>query len=88
MPFVAIALCVAAAPVAALAVMAVAGLATPFAAAVAICVTILSATAFVLIWARDLDLLAEALHEMEADNVGTGPASEAVGLIPDGATGP
>ena len=51
MPFVTIALCVAAAPVTALAVMALAGLAAPLAATLAIVVTILSAAAFILFWA-------------------------------------
>jgi two-component system phosphate regulon sensor histidine kinase PhoR len=70
MPFIAIALCVAAAPIAALAVMALAGLAAPCAAVAAIVVTALSAAVFTLLWARDVDLLTEAVREIEADTSG------------------
>src|SRR5271154_6735245 len=78
MPFVTIALCVAAAPVTALAVMALTGLAAPLAAILASVVTILSAAVFILVWAHDLELLTAAVHEIEADDSGA-PAVETVG---------
>jgi uncharacterized membrane protein YphA (DoxX/SURF4 family) len=62
MPFVAITLCVAAAPVAALAIMALIGLAAPWPAVAAIVVTLVAAAAFSLLWARDLDLLTAAVQ--------------------------
>jgi two-component system, OmpR family, phosphate regulon sensor histidine kinase PhoR len=78
MPFAAITLCIAAAPVAALAVMAFTGLATPFASIVSIAITLLSASVFSLIWARDLDVLTASVHELEADTDG-GASTESVG---------
>jgi two-component system, OmpR family, phosphate regulon sensor histidine kinase PhoR len=78
MPFVTIALCVAAAPVTALVVMALTGLAAPLAAALAIVATILSAAVFILTWAHDLELLTAAVHEIEADDTGA-PAVETIG---------
>jgi two-component system phosphate regulon sensor histidine kinase PhoR len=74
MPFIAIAICVAAAPVTALAVMALAGLAPAWPVVVAIAVTILSAAAFSLVWARDLDVLTAAVQRIEADDAGPDPA--------------
>jgi two-component system phosphate regulon sensor histidine kinase PhoR len=73
MPFIAIAICVAAAPVTALVVMALAGLASAWPALVAIAVTILSAAAFSLVWARDLDVLTAAVQRIEADDAGPDP---------------
>src|SRR5580658_7456586 len=78
MPFFAIALCVAAAPVTALIVMAITGLAAPWAAVAAIVVTLLPAAAFCLLWARDLDLLTAAVRQIEADDTG-GTSTENVG---------
>jgi two-component system phosphate regulon sensor histidine kinase PhoR len=75
MPFLAIALCIAAAPVAALAAMAFAGLIAPWPAVVAIAVTLLPAAAFSLLWARDLDLLTAAVRQIEADDTGSGSTS-------------
>ncbi len=68
MPFLAIAICVAATPVTALAVMALTGLAAVWPALIAIAVTVLSAAAFSLVWARDLDVLTAAIQRIEADN--------------------
>ncbi len=65
MPFIAIAICVAAAPVTALAVMALTGLAAAWPAVVAIAVTILGAAAFSLVWARDLDVLTASVQRIE-----------------------
>ena len=73
MPFITIAICVAAVPVTALAVMALTGLAGAWPAVVAILITMVSATAFILVWARDLDLLTAAVRRIEADD--TGPAT-------------
>jgi two-component system, OmpR family, phosphate regulon sensor histidine kinase PhoR len=70
MPFIAIFLCIAAAPVTALAVMALTGLALPWPAVVAIVVTALPAAGFSLLWARDLDLLTAAVREIEAGDMG------------------
>jgi two-component system phosphate regulon sensor histidine kinase PhoR len=70
MPFFTIAICVAAAPVTALVVMALSGLAAPWPAIVAIALTIVSAATFILVWARDLDLLAAAVQRIEADDTG------------------
>jgi two-component system, OmpR family, phosphate regulon sensor histidine kinase PhoR len=70
MPFFAIVLCIAAAPVTALAVMAFAGLIAPWPSVVAIVVTLLPAAAFSLLWARDLDLLTSAVRRIEADDTG------------------
>ena len=78
MPFVTIALCVAAAPVTALAVMALTGLATPIAAIVAIIVTIFSAAAFSFVWARDLEVLTASVREIEAET-DFRPAPDTVG---------
>jgi two-component system phosphate regulon sensor histidine kinase PhoR len=77
MPFVAIALCVAAAPVTALAVMALIGLAAPWPAAAAIAVTLAAAAIFSLVWARDLDLLTAAVRQIEAADT-SGAATETV----------
>jgi two-component system phosphate regulon sensor histidine kinase PhoR len=71
MPFFAIALCTAAAPVTAIAIMAFAGLLAPWPAVVAITVTLLPAAAFSLLWARDLDLLTAAVRQIEADETGS-----------------
>jgi two-component system phosphate regulon sensor histidine kinase PhoR len=76
MPFVAIALCIAAAPVTALTIMALTGLAAPWPAVVAIGVTLTAAAAFSLFWARDLDLLTAAVQRIEAGD--SGDASEIV----------
>jgi two-component system phosphate regulon sensor histidine kinase PhoR len=73
MPFIAIALFVASAPVAALAVMALTGLAAPWAAAAAIVVTVIPAAAFSLLWARDLDLVTAAIQQID----GGGPGESA-----------
>jgi two-component system phosphate regulon sensor histidine kinase PhoR len=73
MPFFTIAICVAAAPVTALAVMALTGLAAPWPAIVAIFLTIVSAAIFILVWARDLDLLTAAVQRIEADDTGPDP---------------
>ena len=70
MPFIAIAICVAAAPVTALAVMAVTGLALPWPAFLAIVITLLGAAAFSLVWVRDLDVLTAAVRQIEADDPG------------------
>ncbi len=67
MPVVAIALCIAAAPVAALIVMAVAGLAAPWAAVGAIAVTFVADAAFGLLWTRDVARLIETVRRIEAD---------------------
>ena len=67
MPFIAIAICIAAAPVTALAVMALTGLAAAWPALVAIAVTILAAAAFSLVWARDLDVLTVSVQRIEDD---------------------
>src|ERR1700722_5911524 len=80
MPFVAITLCVAAAPVTALIVMALAGLAAPWPAVAGIAVTLLAAAGFSLIWARDLDLLTAAVERIGADDTG-GTAIETVAPI-------
>jgi two-component system phosphate regulon sensor histidine kinase PhoR len=77
MSFLAIAFFVAAAPVLALCVMALTGLATPWAAAAAIAVTAVPALVFSLLWARDLDLLTAAVRQIEA---GDGP-TETVGPL-------
>jgi len=61
-PFIAIALCLAAAPVTALAVMALVGLIAPWPAIAAIVVAIASAAVFSLLWARDLDLLTASVR--------------------------
>jgi two-component system, OmpR family, phosphate regulon sensor histidine kinase PhoR len=78
MPFVAIAFCVAAAPVTALIVMALTGLAAPWPVVGAIAVTLVPAAAFSLLWARDLDLLTAAVQRIEADETGRG-STENVG---------
>jgi two-component system phosphate regulon sensor histidine kinase PhoR len=70
MPVVAIVICFATAPIAALAIMALAGLAAPWPAIAAICVTVLSAAVFCLLWARDLDLLSTAIRRIETDETG------------------
>jgi two-component system, OmpR family, phosphate regulon sensor histidine kinase PhoR len=70
MPFFTIAICIAAAPVTALAVMAFSGLAAPWPAIVAIALTIVTTVIFILVWARDLDLLTAAVQRIEADNAG------------------
>lgn len=79
MPFFTIAICIAAAPITALAVMALTGLAAPWPAIAAIAVTIISTATFILVWARDLDLLTAAVQRIEADD--TGP-DQAVTLGP------
>ena len=78
MPFIAIAFCVAAAPIAALLAMALTGLAAPWAAVAAIAVTAVSAAIFTLLWARDLDLLTAAVREIEAGTNGRA-STETVG---------
>jgi two-component system phosphate regulon sensor histidine kinase PhoR len=78
MPFAAILLCIAAAPVTALIVMALAGFMAPWPAAAAIACTVLPAAIFGLIWARDLDLLTAAVRRIEADDTG-GASIENVG---------
>jgi two-component system, OmpR family, phosphate regulon sensor histidine kinase PhoR len=70
MPYFTIAICVAAAPVTALAVMALTGLAAAWPAFLAIGLTIISAATFMLVWARDLDLLTAAVQRIEADDTG------------------
>ena len=75
MPFFTIAICVATTPVAALAVMALTGLAAPWPATVAIALTIVSTIIFILVWARDLDLLTAAVQRIEADDTGPDPAA-------------
>jgi two-component system phosphate regulon sensor histidine kinase PhoR len=71
MPFVTIALFIAAAPVTALVVMALTGLAVPIAAFLAIAVTVVCAVAFAVVWAQDLERLTASMREIEA---GTGGA--------------
>jgi two-component system, OmpR family, phosphate regulon sensor histidine kinase PhoR len=78
MPFIAIAICVAAAPVTALAVMALTGLAAPWPVAAAIGITIVSALVFTLLWARDLDLLTAAVRRIEAGD--SGPPGSPTGI--------
>ncbi|MGA3001259.1 MAG: hypothetical protein ABSE20_06020, partial [Acetobacteraceae bacterium] len=70
MPFFTIAICIAAAPVTALAIMALTGVAAPWPAIVAIALTIVSTATFILVWARDLDLLTAAVKRIEADDTG------------------
>jgi two-component system, OmpR family, phosphate regulon sensor histidine kinase PhoR len=70
MPFIFIAICVAATPAAALTVMALAGLAAPWPAVAAIGFTVVSALVFSLVWARDLDLLTAAVNQIEAEDTG------------------
>ena len=77
MPFVTIFACIAAAPVTALIAMALFGLASPWAAAAAIAVTIVPAAAFSLLWARDLDVLTASVRQIEADDLGRAPAETA-----------
>jgi two-component system phosphate regulon sensor histidine kinase PhoR len=77
MPFVAIALCIAAAPVATLIVLTAAGFMAPGPAVAAIAVTLISVAAFSLVWARDLDLLTAAVREIEAEN-GSRPPGETI----------
>jgi two-component system phosphate regulon sensor histidine kinase PhoR len=67
LPFLIIAICLAATPVTALAVMALTGLAAAWPAVVAIALTIVSTTVFMLVWARDLDLLTAAVQQIETD---------------------
>jgi two-component system phosphate regulon sensor histidine kinase PhoR len=78
MPFITIAICITAAPVTALVVMALTGLAAPWPVAAAIAVTVLSAAAFTLVWARDLDLLTAAVRQIEADDTSSA-ATETLG---------
>src|ERR1051326_9143007 len=78
MPFVAIALCLAAAPVGTLIGLALTGVIAPGPAVACIGVTILSIIAFTLVWARDLDLLTSAVREIEAETAGQ-PTTETVG---------
>jgi two-component system phosphate regulon sensor histidine kinase PhoR len=73
MPFVTIAICVAAAPVTALAVMALLGLAAPWPTVIAVIITLISTAVFCLVWARDLDVLTAAVNQIEADE--TTPAA-------------
>jgi len=68
MPYVAIAFCIAAAPVTALFVMALIGLVAPWPAVVAIAFILVPAAVFSLLWARDLDLLTAAVRRIEADD--------------------
>jgi two-component system phosphate regulon sensor histidine kinase PhoR len=70
MPFAAIALCIAAAPVTALFIMALTGLLAPWPAFAAITITVVSAAVFSLLWARDLDLLTAAVRRIGADDTG------------------
>ena len=77
MPFITIAICVAAAPVTALAFMAVTGLAAPWPAILGIAVTIVATAVFSLVWARDLDLLTASVRRIEADDAGVDPAGTA-----------
>jgi two-component system, OmpR family, phosphate regulon sensor histidine kinase PhoR len=78
MPFLAIALCLAAAPVATLVILAASSFIAPGPAIAASSVTLLSVIAFSLVWARDLDLLAAAVREIETENAGQ-PTTETVG---------
>jgi len=48
--------------------MAVTGLAAAWPTIVAIALTIVSAATFILVWARDLDLLTAAVQRIEADD--------------------
>ncbi len=77
MPFVTIFACIAAAPITALIAMALFGLASPWAAAAAIAVTIVPAAAFSVLWARDLDVLTASVRQIEADDLGRAPAETA-----------
>ena len=65
MPIIAIALCAAAAPAAALLALAAFGLTPYWAAFAAIGVTAASGIAFSLVWARDLEVLTDAVHRIE-----------------------
>jgi two-component system, OmpR family, phosphate regulon sensor histidine kinase PhoR len=77
MPFL-VTLCVAAAPLAALVVLALLGLVGLLPAAGAIAFTILGAAIFSLVWARDVDALTAAVEQIEADDA-SGAANEGVG---------
>ncbi len=65
MPFITIAICIAAAPVTTIAVMALLGLAALWPAVLAIGITIVAAVVFTLAWARDLDLLTAAVRVID-----------------------
>ncbi len=80
MPFIILALCFAAVPVAALAILAVAGLAAVWPAVVAITATLLAAGTFALIWSRDVDLLDRALRLLTAGDT-AGPETGASGPL-------
>jgi two-component system phosphate regulon sensor histidine kinase PhoR len=78
MPFFAIALCLAAAPVATIGIMVLIGFVAPLPGLTAVVITLCSTVAFSLVWARDLDLLTAAVREIETDEA-AGGSSENLG---------
>jgi two-component system phosphate regulon sensor histidine kinase PhoR len=78
MPFFAIALCLAAAPVATIGIMVLIGFVAPLPGLTAVVITLCSTVAFSLVWARDLDLLTAAVREIET-NEAAGGSSENLG---------
>ncbi|HYZ21883.1 MAG TPA: ATP-binding protein [Rhodopila sp.] len=73
--------CLAGAPVATLIFLAVAEWADFWPAMVGICVSLLSAGIFALVWARDQDVLTEALRRIAADGPSPANLTEAVTLM-------
>jgi two-component system phosphate regulon sensor histidine kinase PhoR len=72
--FLGIATCLAGAPVATLAILAIFHWADPWPATVGIVVSLLTACAFALVWGRDLDLLIDSVRRVASDD--TGPITE------------
>jgi two-component system phosphate regulon sensor histidine kinase PhoR len=77
--FLGIATCLAGAPVATLAILAIFHWADPWPAAAGIVVSLLTACAFALVWGRDLDLLIDSVRRVASDD--TGPVTEAESAV-------